>query len=101
MSAFYFGLLSHLIGASARSKYDYDVEDAFILNEISNFFKRQSLTEIDPNATERKAIPHDFYIDGLIRVERFDNLVQHAMQSTFDFERNIMDHQGFTRQIES
>lgn len=69
MSAFYFGLLSHLIGASARSKYDYDIEDAFILADVASLFKRQSLLEIDSHSKSKSQ--HTFFIDGVIRAEGF------------------------------
>ena len=43
MSPFYFGLLSHLMTAVARQKYDLDVEDALLLKDLSKFFTKQAL----------------------------------------------------------
>jgi hypothetical protein len=39
MSPFYFGLLSHLIEALAN-KGDYDIEDAFIIQDLSKLYMK-------------------------------------------------------------
>jgi hypothetical protein len=40
MSSFYFGLLSHLITATAKHKFEFDVEDAWLLKSIADFYKK-------------------------------------------------------------
>jgi hypothetical protein len=68
MSAFYFGLLSHMMAAFAN-KYDYDIEDAFIIQDVSKFFMKQELQEYDPQTG--KKVDKTYYIDGIISESRF------------------------------
>ena len=68
MSPFYFGLLSHLMEELA-SKYDFDVEDAFILQELSRFFMKQELKEIE--VSDGKKSKNMYYIDGIFSEIRF------------------------------
>jgi hypothetical protein len=46
MGVFYFPLLSDLLNAT-KVKYDYDVEDANLLADISTLFKIRTLRETD------------------------------------------------------
>jgi hypothetical protein len=51
----------------------------FILGEISSFFKKQPLKEIDTSSGEKKVTEQEFMIDGVIRAKRFEDLVSRAL----------------------
>jgi len=46
MGVFYFPLLCDFLNAT-KKKYDYDVEDANLLADISTLFRKRSLREIE------------------------------------------------------
>jgi hypothetical protein len=46
MGVFYFTLLSDLLNAT-KLKYDYDIEDANLLANISTLFKKRTLRETE------------------------------------------------------
>ena len=47
MNVFYFTLLSDFLNATAKLKYDFEIEDAHLLLDLSEFFKKRSLKEVD------------------------------------------------------
>lgn len=86
MSPFYFGMLTHTLSAVAREKFDFDVEDAFLLKHISKFFTRQSLLGA---SKEGKKDKQEYFIDGIVRSERFNELASHANQETIRLEEAV------------
>jgi hypothetical protein len=55
--------------AAFANKYDYDIEDAFIIQDVSKFFMKQDLQEYDPQTG--KKVDKTYYIDGIITESRF------------------------------
>lgn len=74
MGVFYFTLLSDLLNAT-KLKYDYDIEDANLLANISTLFKKRTLRETDQSqlGSKTKVVEQktsEYCIDGIIRLSR-------------------------------
>jgi hypothetical protein len=115
MSPFYFTLLSDLIYTMQKHKYEYDFEDATILYDLSNLFKKRELKTIEqasyqPSLSRQKqsisnrslytndqknslfvARAETFYIDGIIKAEKFEDIANATMRILEDFERELPD----------
>lgn len=88
MSPFYFGLLSHLMQTYV-AKPEFDFEDVFILQQISKFFSRQELSDLDPKRREK--VKNVYFIDGIISESHFRNFYTIGYTETLKLEQLVFD----------